>query len=409
MKRAMHYVRGTVTLTAQGLFPERLLNLCAQEGVPCWGVEWTDSHTLRLTTFRHKLPQLKQLAQRAGCEILVEGRKGLPDFLWRFRRRYAFLIGLALSLLAVCVLSRFVLTIEVTGNETVSTARILSQLRQEGVRPGVYGPGLDRKAVAQRVLIKLKELSWMSINLYGTRLEVVVREAVQSPEMVEDEGYYDVISQADGIITQVEPLAGEAAVAEGDTVAKGEVLISGLISIEPPLYSDQPVRYYQTHARGRVYARTWRTLEAVIPLSAQVKRYTGEERAVWSFQFLDLQFNFYKSSSIPGDGYDKITTVHQLTLPGGRSLPMMLTAAQYRAYETETVSVDPEAAQTLLEDRLFFYLQEQIGEDGQVIDTSYTARVSEDQLKVTLTAECREEIGVEIPSTREIPGETPVE
>ena len=273
----------------------------------------------------------------------------------------------------------------------------------------MYGPGLDRKAVAQRVLIELKELSWMSINLYGTRLEVVVREAVQSPEMVEDEGYYDVISQADGIITQVEPLAGEAAVAEGDTVAKGEVLISGLISIEPPLYSDQPVRYYQTHARGRVYARTWRTLEAVIPLSAQVKRYTGEERAVWSFQFLDLQFNFYKSSSIPGDGYDKITTVHQLTLPGGRSLPMMLTAAQYRAYETETVSVDPEAAQTLLEDRLFFYLQEQIGEDGQVIDTSYTARVSEDQLKVTLTAECREEIGVEIPSTREIPGESPVE
>ena len=59
--------------------------------------------------------------------------------------------------------------------------------------------------------------------------------------------------------------------------------------------------------------------------------------------------------------------------------------------------------------RLFSYLLEQIGEDGQVIDTSYTARVSEGQLHVTLTAECREEIGVEIPSTREIPGETPAE
>ena len=29
MGRGMNYVRGTVTLTAQGLFPERLLNLCA--------------------------------------------------------------------------------------------------------------------------------------------------------------------------------------------------------------------------------------------------------------------------------------------------------------------------------------------------------------------------------------------
>ena len=78
MKRAMNYVRGTVTLTARGLFPERLLNLCAQEGAPCWGVEWRDEHTLRLTTFRHKLSLVKKLAQRAGCEISVEGRRGLP-------------------------------------------------------------------------------------------------------------------------------------------------------------------------------------------------------------------------------------------------------------------------------------------------------------------------------------------
>ena len=409
MGRGMNYVRGTVTLTAQGLFPERLLNLCAQEGVPCWGVEWLDSRTLRLTTYRQKLSLARELAKRAGCELTVEGRRGLPSFLGRFRRRYGFLLGFALSLAAVCVLSQFVLTIDVTGNETVSTARILSQLRQEGVRVGVYGPSLDRTAAAQRALRELEELSWMSINRYGTRLEVVVREAVQTPDMVEEEGFYHVAAETDGIITQVEPLAGEAAVEEGDTAAKGDVLISGLISIEPPLYSDQPVRYYETHARGRVWARTWRTLEAVIPLEAQVKRYTGEERTLWWLKCLDWRLDFYKNSSIPGDGYDKITTVHQLTLPGGRSLPMMLTAEQYRAYETETVSVDPEAAQALLEDRLFSYLLAQIGEDGQVIDTSYTARVSEGQLHVTLTAECREEIGEEIPSTREIPGETPAE
>ena len=121
----------------------------------------------------------------------------------------------------MCVLSKFVLTIDVTGNETVPTARILSQLRLEGVRPGVYGPGLDRKAIAQRALRELEELSWMSINLYGTRLEVVVREAVESPEIVDDEGFYDVVSEADGIITQVEPLAGEAAVQEGGHGGQG--------------------------------------------------------------------------------------------------------------------------------------------------------------------------------------------
>ena len=409
MKYAENYVRGTVTLTARGLFPERLLNLCAQQGVPCWGVEWQDGTTLRLTTHRSRLPLVDKLARRAGCELTVEGRWGLPDFLGRFRRRYGFLLGLALSLAAVCVLSQFVLTIHVTGNETVSTARILSQLRREGVRPGVYGPGLDRKAIAQRALLDLEELSWMSINLYGTRLEVVVREAVPSPEIADETGYYHVAAEADGIITQVEPLAGEAAVQEGDTVAKGEVLISGLISIQPPLYSDQPVRYYQTHARGRVYARTWRTLEAVIPLQAQTKAYTGEERTLWSLRLLDRRVDFFKNSSIPGAGYDRISSVHQLTLPGGRTLPMMLTAERYRAYETQTVSVDREAAQQMLEDRLFAHLQELIGADGQVIGTRYTAQAAGDQLKVTLTAECREEIGVEVPGGREIPGDPPAQ
>ena len=409
MKYAENYVRGTVTLTARGLFPERLLNLCAQQGVPCWGVEWQDGTTLRLTTHRSRLPLVDKLARRAGCELTVEGRWGLPDFLGRFRRRYGFLLGLALSLAAVCVLSQFVLTIHVTGNETVSTARILSQLRREGVRPGVYGPGLDRKTIAQRALLDLEELSWMSINLYGTRLEVVVREAVPSPEITDETGYYHVAAEADGIITQVEPLAGEAAVQEGDTVAKGEVLISGLISIQPPLYSDQPVRYYQTHARGRVYARTWRTLEAVIPLQAQTKVYTGEERTLWSLRLLDRRVDFFKNSSIPGAGYDRISSVHQLTLPGGRTLPMMLTAERYRAYETQTVSVDREAAQQMLEDRLFAHLQELIGADGQVIGTRYTAQAAGDQLKVTLTAECREEIGVEVPGGREIPGDPPAQ
>ena len=348
MRQVENLLRGTVTLTARGAFPERLLNLCAQEQVPCWGLEWVDEHALRLITLRQKLRRLEELAQRVGCEIEIEDSRGLPAFLRRFRKRYAFLVGLALSVAAVCILSRFILTIQVTGNEQVSSATILSQLRQQGVRPGVYGPSLDRKSIAQRVLLEMPDLSWMSINLYGTRLEVVVREAVKAPELDREEGYYDVVSQADGIILQVEPLAGEALVAEGDTVAKGEVVISGLVSMPPPQYSDLPTRYYQTHARGRVWARTWRTLRGAIPLQAQVKEYTGKERTLWSISFFGFSLDFFRNSSIPWESYDKITTVYQGSLPGGQRLPMMLTAQRCRAYETQSVDVDVEAAQALV-------------------------------------------------------------
>ena len=58
---------------------------------------------------------------------------------------FVLMVWLTLSLCAVSFLSRFVLTIQVTGNQEIPTAVILSQLRQQGIRPG----GQD-KLVQQR-------------------------------------------------------------------------------------------------------------------------------------------------------------------------------------------------------------------------------------------------------------------
>ena len=115
----------------------------------------------------------------------------------------------------MCILSSFVLTIQVTGNETVPTGVILSELRRLGVRPRGIRSGPGRRQIAEEALLSLDELSWMSLNLHGTRLEVQVREAVQPPELTQEEGHYHVVSKADGIVTRVETMDGEAAVKEG--------------------------------------------------------------------------------------------------------------------------------------------------------------------------------------------------
>ena len=405
MGRLMNYLRGMAEVRAEGLFPERLINLCAQEGVEFWGLEWLDEHTFTMTTRRRTLGLLEKLAGRAGCTVERGASRGLPDFLARFRTRYAFLAGLAIALCAVSFLSRFILVIEVTGNQNVPTAVILNQLRQLGVRPGVYGPGLDRKQLAQEALLGLEDLSWMGINLHGTRLEVIVREAVDSPERLEEGGYFDVAARTDGLILQVEPEQGEARVQEGDIVAAGEVLIAGTVSIQPPKYSDLPVRYYQTHARGRVRARTWRTLTAEIPLETQVKELTGREKSRWSVNFFGNRIEIFGNSSISWPLYDKITVVHQASLPGGQALPLSLCRERLREYETRSAPVDRAAAQSLLEERLLERLSALIGEEGEVESTRFDARVEDGTLRVTLAAQCQEEIGREQPGTQALPEE----
>ncbi|MGN8897330.1 sporulation protein YqfD [Flavonifractor sp. HCP28S3_F3] len=397
LKWVTNALRGKVCLEVEGAFPERFLNLCAQRGILFWNVEWLESTRLRLTVTRQGAGEAVELGERVMCTVTKAGQTGMLAFLERFRRRYALLIGLALSLTAVCVLSQFVLTIQVAGNETVPTAVILAELRRQGLRPGVFGPGLDEKTIRTKTLLQIPELSWMSINLYGTRAQVLVREATPEPEVVDLSQTGSVVARASGIITKMDALSGEALVDVGDTVLAGETLISGTVHLEAPMYSEVPdLGTIQVRAEGKVHARTWRTLEAEIPLEAQVKTYTGEEETCWSATILGRRIVFFRNSGIHFDQYDKISKVWELTLPGGQEMPLTVQKETCRAYTTAAVEIDADAARSLLEERLLEALEEAVG-SGEIVSTDYTAKEEDGVLHVTLQAECTEEIGRFVP------------
>ena len=397
--RLVNALRGSVRLEVEGAFPERFLNLCAQRGILFLNVEWMETTRLRLTVTRRGSRQAAALGERTLCTVTPAGRSGMPYFLARFRKRYAFWVGMGLSMAAVCVLSSFVLTIEVKGNTTVPTAQILTELRRQGLGIGTFGPGLDERTVGNKVLLQLPQLSWLSINLYGTRAEVLVREAVEAPELVDAQEYGSVVARASGIVTRVEALTGEAVVKVGDTVLEGETLISGTVHLEGPAYSDKPeIGQIQVRASGRVYARTWRTMAAQLPLEAQVKRYTGEETNRWSVTALGRRTDFFGKGGISFDRYDKISHTWTLTLPGGEEMPLAVQRETCRAYELETLAVEPDAAEAMLKERLLEALEEAVGE-GEIVSTEFAVETENGMLTVTLQAECREEIGTFVPDS----------
>ena len=177
---------GSVRLEVSGAFPERFLNLCAHRAL-CSGT-WSG---WRPPACASPSPG-REVARpgRWGQGAVYRGAGGTVRralFLGRFRRRYALLVGLALSPTAVCVLSQFVLTIKVEGNEAVSTAGDPHRAAAAGAAAGGIRPGLDEGTISNAGLLGLPELAWMSVNLHGTRAEVLVREAVPAPEVDDEE------------------------------------------------------------------------------------------------------------------------------------------------------------------------------------------------------------------------------
>ncbi len=397
MGKTINFFRGSVTLDITAPFPERVLNLCAQRGILFWGVAWLEGGVLRLTVPRRQASELRGLVEGIGGRAEEKGRRGLPDFLLKFKRRYALWVGLALSVLAVTVLSQFVLVVEVTGNERITTAELRTALARYGVGVGAFGLTLDTAKAEQQMLVELKELSWIGINLYGIRAQVQVRERTAPPEVVDRTVTGDIVAEAPGVITDLSVYMGDRKCAEGQPVAEGDVLISGSVLLEGPLYSEQDVGWMEVRAQGVIEADTWRTLSAAIPLTAQVKRCTGETEWRLFAEVLGRRVDFFGNSGIYAEQYDKISETWTAALPDGTALPLTVGRQILRAYTLEEVSVDVEQADAMVRDQLLRRLEGLLGEDGTVLSTEYTSVVGEDVLTVTLRAACHEEIGRFVP------------
>lgn len=395
MQKAANFVRGWVEFQVTGDAPEEFFNLCARQSLGFWQAQKLDKTTWRCRVSFLDWPRVAPLAEKTLCQTKLSRRGGVPGFLWKLRYRYALLAGLVVCLAVVGVLSRFVLTIQVSGNERVSTSAILTQLKAQGVRPGVFGPGLDTRQISHAVLLELPELSWMTINLHGTVCQVLVREGTPKPEIVPEDRPAHIIAKYPGIITHIEATSGQQLVDKGSTVAAGDTLISSWVDFVEPEYFQGDMGGMTVRATGRVRARTWHTLKASMPLESQVKALTGRKKTRWSLEIFGSRMKFYPKGGIPYEKYDKIAVYHTAALPGGRTLPLSLKKETCREYALESAPIDQEAAVEVLRAQLARRLATLAG-DEEILRVDWQVDRTDSLLTLTLLAECEQEIGVTI-------------
>lgn len=379
-----------VCVTVSAAMPETLLNACAASGVEIISAVPVDEATIRLTVPRRRLGQVRALAQKCMCTLSDETDAGASAMGRKLRRR-AVMAALVLCVLGLLLLSRvYIWEIEVTGNETVSTGEILDALEQCGVGIGSFWPDFTSDSIRSRVLARLPELSWLTVNVRGSRAEVIVRERIAKPEMIDNDEPFDIIAKKEGFITEVRALAGSAQVQKGQAVSRGQVLVSGAVE-------DLTGGVRSVHSYGEVTARTYYEISAVCPAVQDRKSYTGEETARWALVIGNNRINFYGNSSILDTDCDRIYTEYKLEIKGLFSLPVSLVRESCVFYERESVEADAYNMRLLLEQELHGRLLEET-DGGKIIYESFSRSQSGGIISVCLRAECEENIGISQPA-----------
>ena len=391
LREMTNLLKGEVTARVESGFPERVLNLCGEYGLAFWDLQWESAAAFTFTLARRDWKRLRRITAKLDCELTAVSWRGTPFFLGRMRYRYGLWVTLGLCSLLLLWGSFYIWDFEIEGNETVSDQTILRALEKYGVAFGTFGYDVNSFQLRNDLLLELPELSYIAVNVRGSRAYVQVRERVDAPEIIDMEQPGNTVAAKDALVTEIQPWDGEKMVLPGTMVREGQLLISGVV--DSGYGGNRQVR-----GMGKVYGRTWYTLRCRVPLTAAEKTYTGEQTVRRAVLLGKNRVNLYIGSSISGDTCDKIINWDQWELPGGLVLPVTVVTETLREYtltETRRSQAEAETLGALVLDRELDALLE----DGELLSRQVNSQVEGDTLLVTLTAECREEIGefVEIP------------
>ena len=351
LKELINRVRGQVWLRVTCPYPERVLNLCSARKLAFWDLEWEGAETFTCRMSRKDHRVLSRTAEKLDCTIEIVRREGAPYTLAKLRHRQALAVGIAACGTAVLIGSFFVWDIQIAGNETV--------------------------------------LSWVAVNVSGCRANVEVRERRTAPKPLDRKTPCNLVARRDGLVLRVQALGGVPQVLKGMSVTEGQLLISGVEDT-----GTFGTRF--TAGLGSVEGRTWYTLTANVPLTGTEKRYTGREKRLHSVIFGSRRIKFFANSSIDSGQCDKITERTPVRVCG-IPLPITWETETLRFYETEPVTVTQARRQKETGAALEAYLHSLVDPYGEVTASQVASRLRGDVLTVTLTAECREELGTQAP------------
>lgn len=359
-------LRGYVRIRAKGFSAERFMNMAAFRGVYLWDIAY-EGAAVTMKAAGGSLDILEACAQKTGCSMEVLGWGGLPAFLRRFRRRQVWSAGLLLFAAGLYLLSSFIWTVRVEGNERLETAELLSACEDLGVKPGVWKRGVDTAEITNRLLVQFSDISWVSVSIKGTDVTIKLAETIEKAERIDRETPCDIVASADGVIVQITAERGTPKVKPGDVVKKGDVLISSelLIGLEG---EEQHTEY--TAAEGAVTARIWQRLTEELPLQYEEIQYSGVEKENHSIVFSEKELDI-----IHPDGagqWEKTLLSEQPLALGDFELPLHLKKEIWKEYEILEKTRTLEETKSILEEILRKKTENYLSTYGKIEDSKIT-------------------------------------
>lgn len=367
--RTIDLLFGWREISAEGETAKRLTDFLLQQGITAEVVEENEKTLVRVGRAAGK--KIRAFLLENGLTAEFGRLRGAPSRVLSILYRPGIVVGALATVFLFFSARGRVWDVSVSGDGSIDEDTVRRIVCESGLSPGMKIRDVSPNEVATNCLLHEELFSVVNVTLSGVVAHVswlgrAEGEPINSDTA--DEGV-NLVASCDGVIVSVQPTSGNAVVVPGQTVHKGDLLVSG---VNP----GGAVR-----AAGIVTARVTGEFRATVPL-------TGTKRTVTKRRPVSFSCKLFGKELFSIGGGGDSSTEREWTLPGGVELPFSVRIGYAHTIEEETIDLSEAEAALSAHRRLNWIVREALSE-GEMLksevsgffgDGGYTATSKIDYL-----------------------------
>lgn len=252
INKCKRIIEGYVEIEYKGNSIERFINICKNNQIEIWECKNCEDKIVFCLSV-DSFYKLKKIRRKCGGKIRIINRKGIPFFIHKYKYRYFFAIGCVMCVLIGKFLTMFVWNISFEGNNSYSDKELLEFLERNNIKQGILMKGVDFNDIEYIIRNGYNDITWVSAERKGTKIIIHIKENEDMYIENADEKPCNILSNVDGVIYSIITRSGKPQVRAGDEVKKGDVLVSGVLSIEDDY--GETVKYRFVNADSDIYVK----------------------------------------------------------------------------------------------------------------------------------------------------------
>ncbi len=229
----------------KGLNQERSFNNISKT-VSIYNIKKEDDGTSQFEVDYKDAKKTKKFLEQQGFQILSVTNHGI---LFKFKNlftRYGIVAGLIFCLLFYILQYNFILQVKVLGQPS-EIQSLIKEYVVDNLNSN-FKYNIDTKEIENSIKAEFDQVSSVSVAIYGQTLLINYNPSTIPEEM---RGEFDpIVSEYDGMITDLELVSGTLNVKVGDIVQKGDVLVH-------PYIIDTDGETRQVTPSAKITANVW--------------------------------------------------------------------------------------------------------------------------------------------------------